>query len=151
MIATIQIIQITFLIRSRLPCFAGLSLMRCTHSCRLPAGQKKAHHTRPKNMDSTSIAANTRKLPFMMCSEAAWRIRYGEKYQIVMGNSKNKTSSKVLLIFWLITSPPIIYQFDILCSIYAQMSSVFWAVRLEDEKSWSSGRRHKHHTAMQFS
>ena len=101
--AHIQMIHITYLILSRFPCFAGLLFIRSAHSWSPPAGQRYPHHTLPKNIEKTSIAAKTIKLPLITCSIAALMIRYGEKYHIVIGKRSNDINRIVFLILCRIT------------------------------------------------
>jgi hypothetical protein len=97
-IAEIHSIQITYLILFLQPCFADLSLHLATHSCSPPAGQRYPQKARPKNTEKISKLIKTIKLPFMICSDAAMIIRYGEKYHAVIGNSRNDMKIIVLLI-----------------------------------------------------
>lgn len=108
--ALIQIAQITYFILSRHPCIAGLSLHISRHSCNPPAGQRKPHHSRPKNTEKMSMAANTIKLPFTICSELARIMRYGEKYHIVIGNKRKEPTRIVFLILWRIISKGPFFQ-----------------------------------------
>ena len=103
--------HITNFILSRFFCFAGLSFALIAHSCNPPAGHNQPHHTLPRNIDRTNIDTNTIKLPFIICSDAALMIIYGEKYHIVIGKSRKDISNIVLLTLCLIIHLLIFFKY----------------------------------------